>query len=170
MRKKFFGYYKPTQQEFTKIWREAIFVFDTSVLLNIYRYTPKTREDFFKILEQLKSRIWIPHQVALEYHEQRENVISQQNSIYDDIEGTLSYLQKNVINKYKKGHPFADTSKIRDIFEEAVIKAKDVLHAAQSEHPDLLTEDIHLDRLTRLLKDDQIGDEFPKERVHNIYA
>src|SRR6266446_547589 len=109
MRKKFLGYYKPTQNELTKMWREAIFVIDTSVLLNIYRYTPKTREDFFKILEQLKSRIWIPHQVAYEYLEQRENVIAQQNLIYEDIKGILSYLQKNVINKYKKGHPFADT-------------------------------------------------------------
>lgn len=47
MRNKFFGYYKPTKEELAAMWNECIFVFDTSTLLNIYRYTPETREDFF---------------------------------------------------------------------------------------------------------------------------
>ena len=38
MRNKFLGYYKPTKEELAAMWNECIFVFDTSTLLNIYRY------------------------------------------------------------------------------------------------------------------------------------
>lgn len=168
MRKGFIGYYKPTQKELEKLWKESIFVFDTSVLLNIYRYSPEAREDFFKLLEELKHRIWIPYQVAFEFHEQRENVITQQDAIYDDIEGIIRFLQKAILDKYRKGHPFANIDQIKGIFEEAVEKAKATLQEAQSKHPNLMEEDIHLTRLTTILEN-KVGEEFPKEKVNKIY-
>src|SRR5436305_397843 len=113
MNELFLSYYKPKKEMLAKMWKEGIFVFDTSVLLNIYRYTPETREDFFKLMEKLKKRIWIPHQVALEYLEQRENVISQQKAIYDDIDEIKKFFQKTILNKYKRGHPFANIEEIK---------------------------------------------------------
>lgn len=38
MKSKFRGYYKPTDEEFDTLWKNAVFVFDTNVLLNLYRY------------------------------------------------------------------------------------------------------------------------------------
>jgi hypothetical protein len=90
MRNLFRGYYRPSPEDFTKLWNEAIFVFDTNVLLNIYRYSSVAQSDFFNILEKLQGRIWIPHQVALEYFENRENVIDQQHSIHKEIECSLN--------------------------------------------------------------------------------
>jgi len=84
------------------MWKESIFVFDSSVLLNIYRYTPETREDFFRLLEKLKKRIWIPHQVALEYLEQRENVISQQQIIYNDIDEIKTFFKRIFLTNIKE--------------------------------------------------------------------
>jgi PIN domain-containing protein len=90
MRDLFPGYYRPTQEQFQQMWRECIFVFDANVLLNIYRYSSDTRDELFDVLEHLKDRIWIPHQAMLEYHENREEVISQQYAISKDIEIALT--------------------------------------------------------------------------------
>ena len=56
MRYLFPGYYQPTEEEFTELWKECIFSFDTNVLLHIYRYSPKTRQRLFDILEKLQER------------------------------------------------------------------------------------------------------------------
>jgi hypothetical protein len=78
MRDLFRGYYKPTPEELAAIWEKCVFSFDANILLHIYSYTPETRERFFEILTCLKDRIWIPHQVAYEYHKNRIYVISDQ--------------------------------------------------------------------------------------------
>jgi PIN like domain len=82
MRNQFPGYYKPSEEEFKKLWGECIFSFDTNVLLNIYRYSPKSRERLFEVWRKLNKDIWLPHQVALEYLQERLNVISHQSKPY----------------------------------------------------------------------------------------
>ncbi len=49
-----------------RIAEQALFVFDTNVLLNLYRYQSGTRDELLNVLAQLSDRIWIPHHVALE--------------------------------------------------------------------------------------------------------
>ena len=100
------------------------------MLLNIYRYTPETREVLFDIIQQLKDRTWLPHQVMLEYHENREEVISQQYDICDDIEAALSKASETIRDKYKRGHPFADTVFITKIIKEAAEKITASMHEA----------------------------------------
>jgi hypothetical protein len=92
MKEKFKGYYKPTQDEFAKLWNKCIFIFDTNILLNIYRYSESTRVLFLDILTKLKDRIWLPYQVAQEFHERRLEVIKEQQDAYDDI---IDILQNN---------------------------------------------------------------------------
>ena len=72
-------YYRPSDEEFSRLWQEATFVFDTNVLLHLYRYTPSTRNDLLKVIEALQQRIWIPHQVGLEFSRNRVSVITKQN-------------------------------------------------------------------------------------------
>jgi hypothetical protein len=38
MRDLFPGFYRPSEEEFHRVWQEGIFVLDTNVLLNLYRY------------------------------------------------------------------------------------------------------------------------------------
>src|SRR5437660_11910593 len=101
------------------MWHECIFVFDANVLLNIYRYSSDTRDELFDVLEHLQDRIWIPHQAMLEYHENREEVISQQYTIAKDIEDTLSEASATIALRYKRGHPFIDTKMIKDAIKDA---------------------------------------------------
>src|SRR5216683_7745877 len=106
MRKLFPGYYGLSDEQLSDLWEKSIFVFDTNILLHIYRYKPETRERFFfEILEKLKSRIWIPYQVAHEFQKQRLAVMEEQANAYDevtDLLGKLSNGLKKELNKYNE--------------------------------------------------------------------
>ena len=64
-------YYLLSDDDFQVLWQKCIFIFDTNILLNFYEYYKETREDFFELLYTIENRLWIPHQVALEYHKNR---------------------------------------------------------------------------------------------------
>lgn len=36
--------------DFSETWRSALFVFDTNVLLNLYRYQESTREELLNVI------------------------------------------------------------------------------------------------------------------------
>jgi hypothetical protein len=56
MRKTFSGYYRPTEDEFAEMWRNCLFVLDANVLLNLYRYSRKTSDEFLGILDGVSDR------------------------------------------------------------------------------------------------------------------
>ena len=68
----------PSEADLAQLWETATFVFDTNFLLDLYRVSRPTLEDFFKILEHLKDRIWLPYQVADEFLSRREEVIDSE--------------------------------------------------------------------------------------------
>jgi hypothetical protein len=82
MKEAFFEHYQPTRKEFDELWQKATFVPDANVLLNIYRYSPETVGELLKVFEAFKDRLWMPHQVALEYHRNRASVITGEASSY----------------------------------------------------------------------------------------
>jgi PIN like domain len=113
VRDRFPGYYRPTQEQFQQMWEECIFSYDANVLLNVYRYSPATCEELFRIFQHLKDRTWLTHQAVLEYHENRQEVIEQQYNIYTDIEAPLMEASKKISERYsRRGHSFADTDLI----------------------------------------------------------
>lgn len=94
-----------SKQEYKKIWSEATFIFDTNVLLNLYRYTVETRNSFLDIMEKIKDRIWIPYHVGLEFHRNRSDVIITHNQDFKKSQDTLNTAKDDLINNlnsYKK--------------------------------------------------------------------
>lgn len=76
MKARFPGYYRPTEAELDALWQEGtLVVLDTNILLHLYRVPASTRTLLLSILERLKDRLWIPHQVAIEYQRRRLGVI-----------------------------------------------------------------------------------------------
>lgn len=73
------------ENEKAQLWENCVFVFDTNVLLNLYRYSRETTNALIGAIEQLSPRIWIPYQVASEFMRRRCNVI------YDTIERYSSF-------------------------------------------------------------------------------
>jgi hypothetical protein len=98
-------YFPPTEADLKALWANAIFSFDASVLLNIYGYTPTTRDDLIGLLEQHSSRVRIPHQFAYEYSRNRSAVIIKQIHNYLNVEKEFQKIHDTLLAP-KRDHPF----------------------------------------------------------------
>ncbi|WDF52878.1 PIN-like domain-containing protein [Paenibacillus sp. KACC 21273] len=152
----------PSKSNKKKLWDNCVFVFDTTVLLNLYRYTKSTSDDLLQIFEQIKDRIWIPHQVALEYNYNRLNVMMKQNNSYQQLSNEInnSYTEfveslKIKLNDFSR-HPLIDLKDIYNEFEEALKKVKEQIDNAKSSHPKL-HEDIVYNKINELF-DNKVGE------------
>ncbi len=82
-------------EEKSELWKNATFVFDTNVFLNLYRYTKKTRDLMFKAFSSYKNRIWMPNHVAHEIMKNRCEIIHETNARYDVVTHEMeTFLQK----------------------------------------------------------------------------
>ncbi len=174
MKNTFPEYYEPTEAEFKKLWKTASFVFDTNVLLNLYRYTSDTRDQLLEILEALAARVWIPHQAALEYQNNRVSVIAEQVSLCEAKIKACRAAQKTLKDEFKNvgkdRHPFIDAPAFCDKLDQKFNELVAELEAAQSKHPDYLGggDDIRT-RLSQILEG-RIGKPFSPEEMEKIAA
>jgi hypothetical protein len=170
MKKLFPGYYQPTQNEFTYLWDNCIFSLDSNVLLNLYRYTPNTRLEFLKILDRITKRLWISHQVALEYQQNRLSVIAQQKNSYSEVMDILNNAQKNLegkLGEYRR-HPYIDIPSLIKRSDKLFTAISKELEIESKEHPDLLKNDDLRSRITKLLEG-RVGLPYSTEKLTGIY-
>jgi PIN like domain len=143
MRKSFPGYYRPSDAEFRKLWDSCLFVLDANVLLNLYRYSDETRKKLLDIMQQIRSRLWVPHQAALEYQRNRLEVISAQKEAYKQIGLLLEDTSKKLetqLRTYKR-HPLISAERLHSSINEVFIKQLDALKKVREKHPDFLNND-----------------------------
>ena len=55
-----------------------MFVMDTTVLLNLYRYSRPTRDELLEVLRALSGKLFLPHQIGREFLERRLSTIRSQ--------------------------------------------------------------------------------------------
>ncbi len=171
MKNDFIGFYDPTEEEINNAWTNGSFAFDANTLLNLYRYSEQTRKDFLSALKSLKDKLFIPHQVALEYHSNRSGVIEGIGHSYSNLYKVFeSNFEKNLekqINQFKK-HPAIIIEKIFKLHTEFLKKVSTELETQKTNHPDFKTKDDVLNELTDLFKN-ALGKEFSKEQLKKIY-
>lgn len=170
MKKKFSEYYSIEEAALKQHWENDFFCFDANVLLNLYRYTPKTREAFFDLLEQIKDRIWIPYQAAHEYQKNRLSVINAQKEAYKEIRELLAKKKGEIeakLNGFKK-HPYLQATELKTQIESAFQAITRDLDKLEKNHPDYLANDPIWEKLTHLLEG-KIGDDFPHEELEKLY-
>lgn len=88
-----------TKEEYKELWDNCIFVIDTNVLFNLYRYSPKVRNGFIEILDGIADRLWVPNQVALEYYDNKSKVINNEINKYKIILNITSKCPKDIRNE-----------------------------------------------------------------------
>ncbi|CAB3636412.1 hypothetical protein LMG3431_01637 [Achromobacter pestifer] len=84
MRSLFPGHYRPSIP-FPDALKGALVIFDTNALLNFYSLSEASRKKLFGLMETLEDQRWIPHQVALEFHRNRINLVDKANATYQKI-------------------------------------------------------------------------------------
>ena len=82
MRSTYPGWYTRSPEELAEIWRRAIFVPDTNVLLHCLRHTAPVRTELLRVLTALKDTLWIPYQIGLEFHRNRLQVEATTEEAY----------------------------------------------------------------------------------------
>ncbi len=69
---------------------EAAVVLDANVLLDLYEYTPQARNQVFAALETVSPRLWLPHQVGLEFVRNRHRVVHGHNKALQDAPSQIN--------------------------------------------------------------------------------
>jgi len=89
-----------TNDDYKKIWEEAIFIFDSNVLLDLYRLPESAKNDLLTVFQNkdFNSRIWIGFQVLIEFLNNRLTIIGEQKNMFSKVASlTKNHLEK-VIN------------------------------------------------------------------------
>ena len=172
MKKVFSEYYDPPELTYKEIWDKALFVFDTNLLLNLYRYTTKTRDKILDVMNKLSDRIWIPYQVGWEYFNNRIKVINEVSNGYDAIKKFISSY-KNGFEKYLNDnynhHPYINRDMLKEHFSNDIIKPiNDLLDDWKSHDPKYQDNDVIWKKLTDLF-DGKVGEDFSSENLYKLY-
>jgi predicted nucleic acid-binding protein len=170
MKNMFPGFYRPTEEEFETLWDHCIFVLDTNVLLNLYRYSTETCNELIDILNKISDRLWIPHQVAFEFHKHRLSVISSQKEAYSNLENLLNNYKNKIENDLKtylkhpiiKIKPYLD--KTSNLFKKVIADIK----KQEKNHPNLIANDSIRNHITTLFGGN-VGEKYSDERLNQIY-
>lgn len=170
MKNTFIGYYQPSALDFKKLWGKCLFIVDTNVLLDLYRYSDSTRKELLKLLGTISTRLWLPHQVGLEFHNRRLDEISRQvNNYQNSIVEFDKFLNKIKQKLESKGHPYVeDSNKYIDRFSKIIEDLKKELGKKKESFSELLTNDKYLREITNLLKD-KIGNSYSEDKLEELY-
>ncbi|EEA93872.1 PIN domain-containing protein [Pseudovibrio sp. JE062] len=162
-------------KDFQKIWKEALFVFDTNVLLNLYRYQKETRDQLIDVIEKISTRIWIPHHVALEFQRNRLVVIADQHKRFAEVRKTVEKAKSELnggINllQLEKRHSLIDPKPLISGFEKLTDKFLRDLEETEKKQQKLNEEDPVKNRLDNLF-DGRVGDA-PKNQkeIDDLYS
>jgi hypothetical protein len=157
MTKKFIGYSRPSENEFEDLWKNAIFVFDTNVLLNLYGYPETIREVFLSVINKISSRIWVPYQVGIEFHRNKLVRIKQSNQkllkLVDLINQTSDELNTEVesIELEKRQTGIDDIQDRLKAVKDAHVKLSEAVQAACNKLPTPSLEDGISEHIVKIL-------------------
>ncbi|MCI4045611.1 PIN domain-containing protein [Streptomyces sp. TRM75563] len=72
---------------------------DTNVLLNLYRFTPPAREELLSVLKSLQDRLWVSHQVGLEYYSRRMTAVNEHITLYTSVPKSLNEARNKAVQE-----------------------------------------------------------------------
>lgn len=127
-------YKELSQDDFKKIWAECTFVFDTNVLLDLYRLPKNSSSDLLAIFKHQKviDRIWIPFQVKLEYNHMRYTVMEKQLDKFREVTESINNVISTVNDAKKKLNTSIENLKLKkehSVIDDTLVKNDDAFNA-----------------------------------------
>lgn len=179
MKNLFKGYYNPNDDLLGKMWKskDCLFIFDTNVLLNFYQYDIKTKNEFLELIKKIKDRVWLPHQVALEYQRNRLDVVKNERNVFAKIdqatEGFITALNSKVLKECKVKTKLPDLNdqinKFIEDFKELAEKFKnDTIKPHLALKPEVRQHDSVRDVIDAVFEN-RVGPEFEQDELNKIY-
>jgi hypothetical protein len=166
VRKDFPGWVPPEQATLDRYWREATFAVDTSVLLDLYRFSADAREGLLAALRSFGDRLWIPHQVALEFHRNRFGVLLAQRDAEEKLLNELEGIQRELdgqLSQLLRGAGRRDLDPLRDAITESFEALRASLQKAEQAHTEGLGKSVQEDPIYEEVESlfaDRVGQPF----------
>ena len=171
MKNRFAEYYELPEERIKEIWENSLIVFDTNVLLNLYRYNEDARTEFINVIKFYNERLWIPYQVGLEFHRRREEIMRKNAAAYttlgDKLKEQLVKAVSALEGEYSR-HPYINIKDIRNKVEKCAASIKKSLDKQKENHPDYSKEDKILNAITDLF-DGRVGEDFAEKELDALY-
>jgi len=166
MKELFTGFYKKNEDEIKEIWQKGILVFDTNVILHLYRYSDATRNAVLDLMGKFSSQIHLPYQAAFEYNKNRCEAIAEQEKAYQDFLEKILQIKKEV--QYTNKASFL-TSELNKELQAVFAKANTELEDRLQTYTEYFQEDPIYDRIAELFKN-RISERFSDAKLNQIYA
>jgi hypothetical protein len=176
-----------SEDDFKKLWESAVFIFDSNVLLDLYRLPKEAQQDLLSLLEDkiITDRVWIPFQVAIEFTYNRLTIISDQKSKFHDVTSTINTAIEKIEKLYteitndikgldlKRRHSVIDTEPYinQDLFKSpaAILNSfLENLKTLDAVQPEIGDSDKTRERISKIFQD-KIGDTINQAELDSIY-
>lgn len=169
MKDLFPGYYPMSADEEAEFWGSCLFVFDTNVLLNLYRMKLDDRKRSLRLFRALGDRLWIPHQVAAEYQRNRLGVVREQIARIDGLSQKVSEAEKLIRNAPPDQRPLSGVDADQEEACKACQRVKMFLNSIRDTHEKLLRNDKIREGLDKILAG-RVGPPYDTEDLEKIIA
>lgn len=165
MKDLFTGFYRKSEDEIKEFWKDGIIVFDTNVLLNLYRYSDNTRNALLNLIGKFSKQIYLPYQAAFEYNKNRCEVIAEQEKAYKEFLEKITQIKKDLQSTNKP--PFL-TQDVDKELNSAFIKVNAEVEDSLKKYSQYFRKDPIYDILSKLFKD-RITERYDDEKLSQIF-
>lgn len=172
-----FKHYLPlSEKEISNIWQNGIIVFDTNILLHLYRYDITLRNKLLTILKEkeINSKFWIPSKVYEEFLKNRAVIMCDQWSVEEKIKSTIdkeiSSLKSSIKEQFShKYHAYISPDNINSILNDTIDKINNQIDEDKKNKYSLeFNKDMLLNEIIKITKK-KIGEIIPKSELDEIY-
>jgi hypothetical protein len=171
LRDQFAPYYPPGPSVISAALRTGLVTPDSNVLLAPYRLEPQARDELLSALEKLGERLWIPHQVGLEFHRNRLGVIAAQEAFFGRTRGDLEAAMSSYLTRLRSftsriAMPQARARELEQPIRDAHAQVQDQVTSAEEANEVHLSHrdsDDVLTRLEALFDGGRVGEPMPPD-------
>ena len=172
MRSKFFEHYSLHDEKIKEIWENGLVIFDTNILLNLYRYNKQTCDDLINYMQTFGDRLWMPYQVGWEYNHNRMQVAYNSQVACDVLSKKLDD-DRNALESFFKQkfnhHPYLQHKEFFKRYDRYVSLLKGYLKNIRQHDNGYFDNDTILKKLGELY-DGRVGDDYKEEGLKTIYS
>ena len=165
------------------LWKDAVIVFDTCALGDIYSLVPETQQVYIDILTLLKDRIWIPAWVMAEFEKHHakfmyapigehygklEGAITKGNKFKKDVAEAISNVEDPTFHPYVEQTALNEIKAIYKTIDEKIDEVEKKISAQKDKRFEEIRNAAKKDRLFDLLKEVNHGEAFAFKELIQI--
>jgi DNA-binding CsgD family transcriptional regulator len=165
MKELYSGYSKKTEEELKELWENSLITFDTSVILNLYRYSDSTKIAILDLIKKFEKQIFLTFQVGLEYNRNRFEIIADQENSHNDFLKKLKIIEDDLNSK--DSPPFL-SDKLHKSLSKVFNNVEEEVKGHIKSFNKMGDNDEIFNKIDKLFSG-KISEKFDTERIKQIY-